>query len=156
TPIDNGEAAGELPVQERLNVMISSTAKDLPEHRKQVIEACQRVGMFPLTMEHLPADPADAVAVSVEMVDDADVYIRIFGHPYWDVPKGADISVTEMEYNRASERNIPCLIFFIHDDHAVHDADPEIGPAAEKLRALKDRIGVTHVVAFFKSPEDLR
>jgi len=27
--------------------MISSTARDLPLHRKQVMEACQRVGVFP-------------------------------------------------------------------------------------------------------------
>jgi hypothetical protein len=35
---------GGLPVHERLSVRISSTMKDLPEHRKQVIEACQWFG----------------------------------------------------------------------------------------------------------------
>jgi hypothetical protein len=45
--------------------MVSSTAKDLAEHRRQVIEACLRVGMLPLPMEHLPADPADAAAVAI-------------------------------------------------------------------------------------------
>ena len=34
--------------------MISSTALDLPEHRKQAGEACLRVGVFPIGMEQLP------------------------------------------------------------------------------------------------------
>jgi hypothetical protein len=49
--------------------MISSTSLDLPEHRKQVIEACQRMDFFPEAIEHLPARDADAIRVSLEMVD---------------------------------------------------------------------------------------
>ena len=114
-----------------LAVMISSTAKDLPEHRKQVIEACQRVGMFPLAMEHLPADPEDGARVSVRMIEDADVYIGIFASRYGYVPKGSRISVTEMEYNRAVELGIPCLIFFMPEDHPVKPRDVERGTGAE-------------------------
>jgi tetratricopeptide (TPR) repeat protein len=136
--------------------MISSTAKDLPEHRKQVIEACQRVGMFPLGMEHLPADPDDAAKVSVRMVEDAQIYIGIFAYRYGYIPKGSAISVTEMEYEQAVKQGIPCLTFFMHDDHPVKGGDVETGPGAEKLRALKERIGTSRVAAFFKSPEDLR
>src|SRR6476646_8511385 len=105
--------------------MISSTAKDLPEHRKQVIEACQRAGMFPLPMEHLPADPADAAAVSVRMVDEADVYVGLFAYRYGYVLSVYDAAVTEMEYNRAVERKLPCLIFFMHEKHPVLPGDVE-------------------------------
>jgi hypothetical protein len=136
--------------------MISSTAKDLPEHRRQVIEACQRVGLFPLPMEHLPADPADAAGVSVRMVDEADVYVGVFAYRYGYVPPSSDVSVTEMEYNRAVERGIPCLIFFMHEDHQVKPGDVETGTGATKLEKLKKKIGTERVAAFFKSPEDLR
>src|SRR5262249_48280756 len=57
---------------------------------------------------------------------------------------------------RALERKLPCLIFFMHEDHPIRPRDVETGPGAEKLARLKDRIGKTHVVLFFKSPEDLR
>ena len=40
-------------------VMISSTARDLPEHRKEVLDACMRQGMFPIMMEHLLARDDD-------------------------------------------------------------------------------------------------
>jgi hypothetical protein len=136
--------------------MVSSTARDLPEHRKQVIAACQRVGLFPLAMENLPADPDDAAQVSVRMVGDAQVYIGVFAYRYGYVPKNANISITEMEYNRAVELGIPCLIFFIHEDHPVKGSDVETGTGADKLRALKERIGTARVAAFFKNSDDLR
>ena len=48
-----------------IKVVISSTARDLPEHRKEVMDACLRQGMFPTMMEHLPAADADAIAESL-------------------------------------------------------------------------------------------
>jgi Domain of unknown function (DUF4062) len=62
-------------------VMISSTALDLPEHRNQVRDACLRQGMFPLMMEYLPASDAEAIAESLRMVNEADLYLGIFA--YW-------------------------------------------------------------------------
>lgn len=54
--------------------MISSAARDLPEHRKEVLDACARQGVFPLMMEHLPALDADASAASLQLVEDAESY----------------------------------------------------------------------------------
>ena len=78
-----------------LKVIISSTARDLPEHRKDVMDACLRQGMFPMMMEHLPAADADAIAESLRIVDEADIYLGVFAHRYGYVPKGHDISITE-------------------------------------------------------------
>ncbi len=54
--------------------MISSTSLDLPEHRQQAIDACLRQSVFPVAMEHMPASDADAIRVSMEMVEKADIY----------------------------------------------------------------------------------
>jgi tetratricopeptide (TPR) repeat protein len=137
--------------------MISSTARDLPEHREQVRLACERAGFAPHDMmEHLTALDTDAADISLRMVERADVYIGIFANRYGYVPTGHDISITEMEYNLAVELNKPQLIFFSHEDHLFTARDFEAGPGAEKLKALKDRIGEARVIAFFKSPHDLR
>src|SRR5688500_7037337 len=144
---------------ERKTIMISSTARDLPEHRKEVMDACLRQGIFPDMMEHLPASDVDAVRISLEMVDRADIYLGIFAHRYGYIPKEGNpkqISVTEMEYNHAVERNIPRLLFIMHEDHQLRAADVETGEGAEKLKKLKDRISVDRVAGFFKSPVDLR
>ena len=104
---------------QRKTAMISSTSVDLPEHRQQAIDACLRQGIFPRAMEHLPARDADAIRVSLEMVDEADIYIGIYAWRYGHVPAGHDISITEMEFNRAVERGIPILVFTIHNDHPL-------------------------------------
>ena len=57
---------------------ISSTALDLPRDREKAIKACLREGVLPIAMEHLPARDADAIRVSLEMVDEADIYIGIY------------------------------------------------------------------------------
>jgi len=136
--------------------MISSTARDLPEHRERVRKACERIGFEPREMmEHLTALDQDAVEISLEMVDRADVYIGIFAHRYGSIPDGADKSITEMEYDRAVEKKIPRLIFFIDEDQLVHPNDIDTGPGAAKLKALKERVGKERVAAFFETSADL-
>ena len=137
-------------------VVISSTARDLPEHRKDVMDACLRQEMAPSMMEHLPASDADAIAESIRLIDEADIYLGVFAHRYGYVPKGHNISITEMEYNRAVERGIPRLIFFMHEDHPIKASDVETGEGAVKLKAFKDRIATERVANFFKSSAELR
>jgi tetratricopeptide (TPR) repeat protein len=141
----------------RRTVMISSTARDLPEHREQVRLACEQSGFAPhVMMEHLTALNEDAITASLQMVEEADVYICILARRYGTVPKRHKISITEMEYDRAVKLNKPRLNFFDHHDHVFKAADVEIGPGAKKLHALKERIGEAHVAAHFTSPQDLR
>src|ERR1700704_5409206 len=122
----------------RRTVMISSTALDLPHHREQVRLACERAGFAPHDMmEHLTALNADAVTVSLKMVEDADVYLGLFAKRYGYIPDGHNISITEMEYDRAVKLGKPRLIFFNHDDHLFKAKDVETGPGADKLEALK-------------------
>ena len=141
---------------ERKTVMISSTARDLPEHRKEALDACLRQGMFPVMMEHLPASDDEAISASLAMVDAADIYVGIFAHRYGYVPAGHAISVTEMEYNRAVERKIPRLIFVMDKDHPITIDQVELGEGAAKLEAFKKRLLAGNIVNFFKSPADLR
>jgi len=137
-------------------VMISSTARDLPDHREQVRLACEQAGFAPHEMmEHLTALDADAAEASLKMVDDADVYIGIFAFRYGHVPDGADISITEMEYNRAVEANKPRLMFFMDEDHPITSKMVETGEGNIKLTALKERVGKDRVAGFFKSPDGL-
>jgi len=137
-------------------VMISSTARDLPEYRSGICIACERAGFEPNMMEKLPALDVDAIQASLRLVDEAEVYVGVFAFRYGYVPKDDDISMIEMEYNRAVERGMPRLIFFSHEDHPITAKDVETGPGAAKLTALKERIGPERVAGFFKSLGELR
>jgi hypothetical protein len=142
----------------RRTVMISSTVSDLQEHRKQVWVACERAGFAPVAMmDQLSARNEEIVEFALRMVEEADLYIGILAHRYGYVPKGSDLSIVEMEYNLAVKLNKPRLIFFMHDAHPVSMENIETNPeATNKLRALKDRIARERIVAYFRSPEELR
>ena len=103
----------------------------------------------------LPASDADAIRISMEMVDKADIYLLILAHRYGTLPAGHGISITEMEYNRAVARKIPRLCFIIDKDHPIKIEDVDIENAA-KLKAFKERVQNENIVNFFKSPADLR
>jgi len=137
-------------------VMISSTARDLPEHRRKVMDACLSQGMFPIMMEHLPAADLDAIQISLRMVDQADIYIGIFADRYGYIPGGYDESLIEMEYNHAEHRSIPRLIFIINDEHPKTCEDGDAYSKAAKLKKFKERLCKSLIVNFFNSPEDLQ
>jgi len=145
-----------------IDVMISSTSKDLPEHREQVRNAALRMGMFPVAMEYLGAmSGADAISASLDMVDKAEIYVGIFGMRYGyvpDDPRNSDkISITEMEYRRAVERDIPILIYVMDKTHPLTVDDIETNvESKKKLEAFKAHLTGKHIVGFFKSPEELR
>ncbi len=159
-----------------LDAMLSSTSKDLGEHRKLAEDACQRAGFSPNTMDYLSAEnDSDAIDVSMRLVEESEVYIGIFGMRYGFRPKDPrnpnDISITEMEYRRAKELGMPILIYIMSDNHLPPDttgmgliemrqvqtdffeSDP-IGQ--EKLDLFKKELTNNHIVSFFDSKEDLR
>lgn len=152
----------------RTNVMLSSTSRDLPVHRDQATEAILRSGMFPIIMETLTASVGDAISKSLGFVDDAEVYVGIFGMRYGYIPDDPrrnpnHISITEMEYRHAMKRSIPVLIFIMSDKHPgpatategqTFYEQSEEGKA--KLKTLKTELKTKHVVGFFDSPDDLR
>jgi uncharacterized protein DUF4062 len=119
-------------------VMISSTARDLPKHREQVRLGCERAEFEPREMmENLPALNKDAVDASLQLVEQADVYLGIFAYRYGTIPTEFDRSITEMEYDHAVKLGKPRLIFFIHKDHPVFGDDFETGAGRSVLQVAR-------------------
>jgi tetratricopeptide (TPR) repeat protein len=116
-------------------------------------------------MEHLPARDASGIAVSLEMVDKADIYLGIYAWRYGWVPdfdNPKKISITEMEFDHAVERKAAgelreILIFTAHEDHPFAKKDIEIGDEPQrKLAAFKTRACDGRVRQEFQSIEELR
>jgi hypothetical protein len=124
----------------------------LPDHRKQIEEACLRQGMFPLMMEHRPSSDADAIGFSIELVDKANIYVGVFANRYGYVPAGHAISITEMEYDRAVLRGIPRLNLHHGQRSSNQDCRCGCGRCGGQAEDLKDRVGVANITNPFKSP----
>jgi len=143
-------------VAEPKRVFISSTALDLPLHREKVMEACLGAEMMPIRMDDWGAEDADAIEISLTRVDRADLYVGIFAHRYGYVPEGSEISITEMEYQRAVDNGIPRLVFLMDREHSIRITDVEFGAGKEKLDALKKRLQKERVCRFFKNADELQ
>ncbi|MDQ3917536.1 MAG: DUF4062 domain-containing protein [Acidobacteriota bacterium] len=154
--------ASDGPRPGQFTAMISSTALDLPRHRELVHKACLDAGVFPIGMEQIPARDATGIDASLGMVDEADIYIGVYAFRYGWVPDGQDISITEMEFDRALARKAEgrlreILVFTAHEEHAFNARDVEADKVAqEKLSRFKARAAEGRVRKEFKSAEELQ
>ncbi|MBK8024384.1 MAG: DUF4062 domain-containing protein [Chloroflexi bacterium] len=111
-----------------VDVMISSTSKDLTEHRALIARAIRKLGMNHVWMEENlkpvidAADPAPAITASYELVDQSEIYLLIVGFRYGfiaddPVRNPERLSVTELEYRRAKTAGLPIIALIMKDDH---------------------------------------
>jgi len=131
-------------------VMISSTFRDLKEHRVCVDKALRVERLLPVAMEHDTAHPTgDVIGSSLEMVRASRGYICVIGHRYGQIiecprrnPNG--LSVTELEFNEACAKKRPILLFLMGDSHPVPRSEldsPDRHP--DKLSAFIARAKLT-------------
>jgi tetratricopeptide (TPR) repeat protein/energy-coupling factor transporter ATP-binding protein EcfA2 len=137
-------------------IFLSGTLRDLPEHREAAIEACRRLGLIPVMIDHLPADDVKAVERCRVEVESADVYLGVFAYRYGYVPSGGSISLPELEYDVARQSGKTCLVFLMNEDHPVRKSDVDTGTAGERLEAFKRRLQSEPVTGYFRSADDLR
>lgn len=125
-------------------VMVSSTFKEMEHYRDALIKAIDGQKLHAVAMEKDTAKIDDIITSSLEMVADAAAYIGIIGHKYGQIPpcprrNPNQLSITELEFNRAQELDRPILIF-IKDNHPGEGADAEADPVKlEKLNAFRER-----------------
>ncbi|QIG49441.1 DUF4062 domain-containing protein [Nordella sp. HKS 07] len=135
-------------MQATVHVFVSSTKKDLRPERKAVetvvnqMRATKFVGM-----EYFGSRDETTAEASLAEVGRCQLYIGILGGRYGS-------GITEQEYRRAIERQLPCLIYFKRDDRSTQrDRDKA---SAAKLRALKKELKKQHTVkTYFAGPDDL-
>lgn len=136
-------------------IFVSSTGKDLVEHRRAVGLALQADGHQLEMMEDFGARAQTPTAASVDIVAGCDLLVGIYAWRYGTVPRGSRRSITEQELDKALELDIPCLLFLIDEnDRSLREfADEET--AGERLKDLKHRIRTLRVVEEFSDPQEL-
>lgn len=123
-------------------VFVSSTYLDNIERREAVIDAIQRAGMRAVGMEWFTSASRPTAEMCREQVEACDVLVGIIAYRYgWEPSNGGGKSITELEYEAASER----LMFLIDrsvDVNPERDFDelPERWKKQERLDAFKARI----------------
>ncbi|MBV9759398.1 MAG: DUF4062 domain-containing protein [Acidobacteriaceae bacterium] len=151
-------------------VAVSSTFEDLKEHRAALIRAIEAEDLKPVAMENDSAKPGvNVIESSLEMIEKASAYIGVISRKYGQAPKSPkqnpdNLSITELEFNKAVELDLPILLFLMSENHPVREADIELDPEKrEKLNAFRERakqmgpdLQVHRVYATFDTLEDFK
>lgn len=99
-----------------MRIFVSSTSDDLQKYRAAAVNLLQKLGHDVTSMDGYTADHRGPVEKVLDDVSSAEVYVGLFAFHYGFIPYGYNISVTELEFRKASELGLPCLIFLIPDD----------------------------------------
>lgn len=111
--------------KECLDVFISSTGYDLPEHRKAVIDALVSLNLQPQRMEYWSVTGENPVQLCKRQVSEADAFIGIYAHRYgWCPNDFGGKSITELEYDWAASvqhdgKPIPRFCFIMDISHPI-------------------------------------
>src|SRR5262249_51629746 len=131
-------------------IFVSSTRIDLQPERHALEEAIIRMsaGKF-IGIEYFGSRPESTERASLDEVDKSDLYVGIFGGHYGS-------GITEKEYRRARERNLPCFIYFKNDRVVTAEGRDKEAEKATQLDAFKRDLCKNHIITTpFTTPAEL-
>jgi hypothetical protein len=137
----------------RTRVYVSSTALDLREERKAVIDAVRHTGCEPVSMEAYGADGRRPIEVCLADVASCQVYLGIVAWRYGSCPPGETKSFTHLEYEKAASLGKHVLLFHLSEGAAwpMDRADR----SQRRVRRFREDQAKDHIVDAFSSPDQL-
>jgi len=97
-------------MKRRYQIFVSSTYKDLIEHRQLIIKSLMQVNAIPAGMELFPAADDDAWSLIQRTIEESDYYVVLIGGRYGSTDTNG-LSFTENEYDYASQKGLPIMAF---------------------------------------------
>lgn len=160
-----------------MKVFVSSTSRDLVEHRAAAIRSLRRLGHQVIAMEEFTAATAYPLDRVLELVRSADAFVLIVAWRYGFIPDASRAtslpkieneplgrSITEWEYLAATEKPEPTILPFILSDTApwppqamdgFDPTSPDDPGSTQRVRALRAKLMSEHIVSFFSDAEQL-
>jgi hypothetical protein len=127
---------------------VSSTYRDLRQHRAQAIDDLRKAGFHVDPMEDWTADSRPPARFSEQRLHGCSLCVLLVALRRGHVPDGETQSITQMEYRAALAQNIDVLVFMLPEDAPWPrqfddlDKDPEI-------RRWRDELLERHGVGSF-------
>ena len=109
-------------------------------------------GHIPLGMEAFGAANASQWEIITDTIDNTDYYVLVIGARYGSINEDTGLSFTEMEFDYALSKNIPCLVLSMAEGVSV---DPKFVDNPELLSKFKKRAMHNRQSDFWKSGDDL-
>ncbi|WP_150047920.1 MULTISPECIES: DUF4062 domain-containing protein [Methylomonas] len=156
-----------------MKIYISSTFRDLQQHRSAVAAVLRRMGHQPIGMEDYVAEGARPLSRCLLDVEACDLYLGIFAWRYGYVPKDfgvsepslptgtskGETSVTEFELKQAEFSKKPVLAFLLDPEaewpSSQFDAVNGENKQGKAIADLRQYLSQTYLINHFRTPSDL-
>ena len=135
-----------------MKVFVSSTYEDLKAYRATVRRAIQKLGHHPIMMEDFVSSSKPPKNECLEKLEESDVLLGIYAYRYGFVPRGDEISITELEYRHALSTGKDVCCFLVSPEAKWPQGQKG---SDERLEKFLNDVKRSHTVSFFQSPEDL-
>ena len=146
-------------------IYISSTFEDLKDYREAAYDALRKIRQDAIAMEDYVAQDQRPLQKCLDDVASCDIYIGIFAWRYGFIPldekdNPENLSITELEYRKAKEKGIPCIIFLLDEGEAwppvFMDGMPKSNiKSSENIIRLRNYFKNEYLASFFKNKDEL-
>lgn len=143
-------------LKQHIPIFISSTYEDLIPYRNQVKEVIVKLEQIVKGMEYFGSSPENSLDTCLHQVEESKVFISIIAMRYGSVHDESGFSYSELEYNKAREKNIPILIYILDENQPIPPKFVDTGIKAEKLKEFKEKVKKLHTISFFTTPDNLK
>lgn len=140
----------------RKTIFISSTFRDLANHRKAIWGLLEEFDVSVRGMEQFGARKETPLETCIAEVEQSDIYVGIIAFRLGSIEESCGKSYTQLEYERAQSLSKETLIYLIDEENArVAVQFIDRGVNLEKLEAFKRTLRDRHTIDTFVSEEDL-
>ena len=138
-----------------MDIFVSSSYRDLSNHREILRLALETSGYHFRGMEHFAAQQNPPLEVCLQELETCHIYVGIIGRLYGACPPGRVRSYTELEYIRARELEIYAIILMMGDDAQLNASQIEQDPTKMvRLNSFRERILQRHTVDYFNNEHE--
>lgn len=139
----------------RKTVFISSTYLDLKEERKKVWDCLEKFDVTVKGMEQFGARKSDPLTTCITEVEQSDIFVGIIGMRYGSEDTTTGKSFSQLEYEKAIERNLEILIYLIDEESSTVTPNLIQYDKIHKLNNFKTILKDKHTVDSFSNSQDL-
>ncbi len=136
-----------------MKAFLSSTYYDLIDYRRAAHDALEQLGLHVIWMEAFGARPEESTKACLDEVAECDLFVGIYAHRYGYIPAGANISITEQEFDHAQKLGKPIFGFIVDENHPWPPKFIE-HTQQTKLDAFLSKVK-RQPVEFFTTPDNL-
>jgi len=136
-----------------MKIFVSSTYLDLKKYRAEAKKAIEESGNEFVGMETFQSHTHEPTEFCPERVEECGAFVLLVAYRYGNIPEGAKISITQLEYEHALRNKIPVRVYLTGDEFSC---PPKVTDEnRERINEFRSLLLKKHTCSYFSTPDGL-